>query len=136
MSAPYSQRFRWQRALWESDLPAMAKLVGQAQGTFMSSACLSWPSTAAVAERASTSERTVELKRAELVREGWLVVETRSIGGRSRTTRYLHAIPETANELRRSAPETANLTTGNGESDDVNGEAPSPKGLRGLKSKR
>jgi hypothetical protein len=122
-----SAPFVWSRALRESDLRSTTKLVAFVQATYMDADGFSYPSTASIAKGASLNERSVERHRALLERSGWLIGEGNRRGGKSRTVKYLAAVPETANKVRRFEFEKAKRATRKGESHTANGGRRSPE---------
>lgn len=88
-----------------------------------------YPGRQAIAARASLSDRAVDAALRRLEAAGWVAIGW-SDGGRGRTNFYRALLPETANEVRRSEWEKANLTTQKGERRSVKGEGASPEDVR------
>ena len=92
-----SNKFSWERAVAESDLPATSKLVAFTLGLFFSKAGDScWPSMDTLADRSGLSRSTVIAHLGELRRAGWIALEHQGgspTGGKRTSNRYEATIP-------------------------------------------
>lgn len=102
MTEPVLHRtYDWTRAIRESDLPPLARLVALTLAEFMSNSDgVAFPSNARLTRETGLSERAVRKHLGVLVAGGWLdVVERGGVKGETRrTTRYARRFPGVALE--------------------------------------
>lgn len=101
MTDELHQTYDWTRAIRESDLPPLARLVAHTLADYMSAATgQAFPSNARLQRDTGLSERAVRKHLGVLVESGWLdVVERGGIrGGRRQATRYVRRFPGAALE--------------------------------------
>ena len=99
----------WRDAVRDSDLDRTAKLVAYTLSTYVNRFGRAWPSRSSLAKGSSLTDRAVDCAVRTLESSGWLLVQ-RTKGGKNSTNTYLIQLSPTANDIRRSEWQTANLT--------------------------
>jgi Helix-turn-helix domain len=108
----YADRFEWERALRDADVPPGMKLTLFALGTYMNGdGGSAYPGVARLARNVGHSHRTVRRHLSQARHDGWLTVNSDLFGGRGKATSYRAAIPETRTpatgfEEKRGTPAT------------------------------
>jgi Helix-turn-helix domain len=102
---------KWRKAMWESDLPAPAKLVAAAMSDHMNARGQScYPTIEQLAQETSLSVRAVKQHRGDLERAGWLrLVERGGSGAKgrlgARASSYEATSPTRVHEVHGDLPD-------------------------------